>query len=470
VLEAIPFLLFERRQTCKCESKTNVWQKGEVVHCRQTYIKYKSYSSTAIAKVIFTHANSEQIIGPSIAVSSASLGYIGIGAFFAAILILPMLLFQSGCGVAPPGTRSLAGTDLSGCKAIFGVYPQSGCPSRPAAEQLGVSPRCANQISVVDDQLRCEEGSSWSSFSPPTNDVPLWQWQNSLHNAAMMCEAYGAPKCDMPGMLRIDSPQTANTWSDAGFTPQEAGSWLSELPTIDPNTAKTLSAANITASQAQNYELDRQNPIDPENLVIWLNAGFSKDDMEVWHENHFSLVEAQQWRAAGFGWSDATQWRNSGFDAASATESKHEGLDPLQGANVRKLVASGYSRSIAINYAKSGVTPTHVKQFENTKRIFTKSCNNAVHNELELLTTSPYATEGVCYVITFGEVSQWLGPSSALVGGKILVMFNEPPASTFVRNLLVKGEGAFNYTSVAGALTTVPRVQVIQQLPDDYAN
>ena len=285
-----------------------------------------------------------------------------------------------------------------------------------------------------------------------------------------MCEAYGAPKCDMTGMLRIDSPETANTWSNAGFTPQEAGSWLSELPTIDSSTAKTLSAADITASEAQNYELDKQNPIDPQGLVSWLNAGFSKNDMEPWRENHFSLTQAQQWKAAGFDWSDATQWRDRGFDAASAAESKHEGLDSLQGANVRKLVASGFSRSKAIDYAKSGVTPSHVKQFENTKQIFSKFCNNAVHNELELLTASPYATDGVCYVIAFGEVSQWLGPSSALVGGKILVMFNEPPASTFVRNVLVKGEGAFNYTSVTGALTTVPRVQVIRQLPDNYTN
>jgi hypothetical protein len=297
-----------------------------------------------------------------------------------------------------------------------------------------------------------------------------WQWHQSLESAARMCEFHGAPKCKMPDMVRIDSPETASRWSAAGFGPQEAGSWLSELPNIDPNTAKTLSAAKITASEAQNYELDKRNPIDPEDQLSWLNAGFSKDDMEPWRENHFSLTQARQWRADRFDWSDATQWRDRGFDAASATELKHEGLNSLQGANVRKLVASGYSRSTAIDYAKSGVTPTHVKQFENTKRIFSKSCNNAVHNELELLTASPYATDGVCYVITFGEVSQWLGPSSALVGGKILVMFKEPPTSTFVRNLFVKGEGAFNYTSVTGALTTVPRVQVIQQLPDNYTD
>jgi hypothetical protein len=229
-----------------------------------------------------------------------------------------------------------------------------------------------------------------------------------------------------------------------------------------------LSAANITASEAQNYELDKQNPIDPEKLVRWLNAGFSKEDIETWRENHFSLTQAEQWRTAGFGWSDAIQWRDRGFGAASATELKHHGLDSLQSADMRKLVESGYSQSKAMDYAKSGVTPTHVKQFENTKRIFSKSCNNAVHNELELLTASPYVTDGVCYVIAFGEVSQWLGPSSALVAGKILVIFNEPPATTFVRNLLVKGEGAFNYTSVTGALTTVQRVQVIQQLPDNY--
>jgi hypothetical protein len=172
---------------------------------------------------------------------------------FAVIFVLPILIFLSGCGVAPPGTRSLGGTDLSGCKAVFGVYPQSGCPSRPEAKQRGVSSRCTNQISL-DDQLRCEEGSSWNHFLPQTNATLRWQWQNSLHNAAMMCEAYGAPKCDMPEMLRIDSTQTANIWFDAGFAPQEAGSWLSELPTIDPNTAKSLSAANITASEAQNYE------------------------------------------------------------------------------------------------------------------------------------------------------------------------------------------------------------------------
>ena len=64
---------------------------------------------------------------------------------------------------------------------------------------------------------------------------------------------------------------------------------------------------------------------------------------------------------------------------------------------------------------------------------------------------------------------QSYSPGAALVGGRLLVEFRTPPSSNFVRNLLVRGVGAYSYTSVTGAYVTVPHLLVLHQLPDSMS-
>ena len=150
-----------------------------------------------------------------------------------------------------------------------------------------------------------------------------------------------------------------------------------------------------------------------------------------------------------------------------------------QGADVRNadqtillesLLTHGYTFKSGLFYARSGVPLSGIKAFQRVENTIAHVCQNHLHRQMELI-GSPYTNVGKCYVIS-GTVVQWLGPSAAMLGGHMfqpflfLVEFNSPPSDIRVGNLLVKGEGAYSYTSASGAAETVPRLRVLHKLVD----
>ena len=172
-------------------------------------------------------------------------------------------------------------------------------------------------------------------------------------------------------------------------------------------------------------------------------------------------------------------WRNpsptakayvqAGLGLETIASLKRRGVN-IQDADETLIIASlmkrGYSFERARYYGEHHTPVASIKSFDKVERMLASVCHRKVYNELQLLYASPYATTGRCYIISFGEVSQWLGPNTALVGGKVLVEFRTSASSNIIRNLLVQGQGAYTYTSVTGALTTVPRVRMMDQLSD----
>jgi hypothetical protein len=92
---------------------------------------------------------------------------------------------------------------------------------------------------------------------------------------------------------------------------------------------------------------------------------------------------------------------------------------------------------------------------------------SSIHSEFEMF-SNPYKTTGQCYQM-LAHVVQWLGPNAALMSidfsdtssASVLVDFPNSPSKRILQ-MLVVGEGAYNYTNTLGALMTVPRVRVVK--------
>jgi hypothetical protein len=95
-------------------------------------------------------------------------------------------------------------------------------------------------------------------------------------------------------------------------------------------------------------------------------------------------------------------------------------------------------------------------------------CGDVIHQFPQIYFTSPFATDGQCYRIPMISIFQWIDSTTALVnqnmGTPLLVDFPEPPSQNLLLGWrIVRGEGAYQYQTTAGALETVPRVRLLKQ-------
>lgn len=96
-----------------------------------------------------------------------------------------------------------------------------------------------------------------------------------------------------------------------------------------------------------------------------------------------------------------------------------------------------------------------------------RQCPGKILDYQDLALGSPFATTGHCYRLPILVVSQWLNSKTALANlamMPVLIDFATPPSSQAMRaNVIVRGEGAYQYSDTRGGLRTVPRVRWVTQ-------
>lgn len=94
-------------------------------------------------------------------------------------------------------------------------------------------------------------------------------------------------------------------------------------------------------------------------------------------------------------------------------------------------------------------------------------CPGKIRDFPSLATGSPYADVGYCYKLPMVVVGQWINAKTALVNLAMiptLLEFTDLPDTQFIpHEVVVKGEGAYQYQSVDGALRTIPKVRLVAQ-------
>jgi hypothetical protein len=233
----------------------------------------------------------------------------------------------------------------------------------------------------------------------------------------------------------------------SGFSPEEAASWR--------QNGFDLGQARSCVKSALNVELARS----------WRTKGFNCSEAGVCRAASLNPDGAARWKGSGFNCEESAKWRAAGVTPHGAEQFKNEDVAPQDVKYIKALLAAGYSREKALAYGKRRMTPNQAKAEERSKSRFNsllrRECHGHVENEFILGTASPYSVVGKCYSIGFAEVSQWLGPATALVGGSLLVEFSRPPSSNYLQRLVVKGIGAFSYETVFGAERVIPEVRVL---------
>lgn len=92
-------------------------------------------------------------------------------------------------------------------------------------------------------------------------------------------------------------------------------------------------------------------------------------------------------------------------------------------------------------------------------------CLGQLHNFSDIVIANPYQTRGVCYAMPALQVIQWLSASRVLAdagSAQFIVDMPHPPATNVLPSSWVIGEDAFQYTTVTGALKTVPHLRVLR--------
>jgi hypothetical protein len=250
--------------------------------------------------------------------------------------------------------------------------------------------------------------------------------------------------------------QEAARWRKAGFSPEAVYSWreLSGASAVTAEEAKELSAAGFSPSDVKLHA----------DSLLWARGGFTANEAGQCQIYHVPYSDVVLWKAQGFACEQAAAWIRAGINPKDAAKWNNEGIAPEQVRNALALEAVGYSKERGISYAKRGITPERVEYSKAFDRAVQRDCHGEVHSQFELLMTSPYQTRGRCYEIIVGRVTQWLGPRTGMVGGRVLLDFKSTPATSYVQSLLVKGEGAISYTDVTGAPQAAPRVRELMQL------
>jgi hypothetical protein len=231
--------------------------------------------------------------------------------------------------------------------------------------------------------------------------------------------------------------------------------------------------------------------------------------------------EAQKWLEAGIGAERVGMWKASGFDWNGASAWAKAGIvDPYEAASWRSVASSGRIANdqtaiaqSALSFKAAALTPDAVRPivamgilFSDTKEIllahsfeshgfsaersvflaahgisFDESSKYLLDREQyrkrrstvmaqcrsidpypPLLFNSPYSNVGYCYELPVTVINQWLGPTTALAAGYLLLVeFPSIPEGMGLRPALVMKEGAYEYTNGLGTLRTVPRVRVL---------
>jgi hypothetical protein len=313
--------------------------------------------------------------------------------------------------------------------------------------------------------------------------------------------------CGLSGCWQGANPNTganSNPICAEGLTAKrdEHGAWgcYKRTSALSPSpTLEQIEDSQLTPNGTSEQDLEKahrhsfiESNFDPSQVDSWIKNGILWGGEALsWKKNGFSdpavagkwheLIRTGvdgRWDSEGLEgtWSDsapvARAYVQAGLTIQEVTTFKHEGInvrDSEETLIVADLMKHGYNFQRARYYAEHHVPLDNIKSYERAEHTLTTVCHGKAYNEFELLNASPYATKDHCYVISFGEVSQWLGPQNALIGGRLLVEFRSPPSSNSIQDLLVEGVGAYTYTSVTGAYMTVPHVLVLHQLSGTMA-
>jgi hypothetical protein len=94
---------------------------------------------------------------------------------------------------------------------------------------------------------------------------------------------------------------------------------------------------------------------EPEDLGVWLEAGFVQADAEIWRQWRFTLAEAAAWRREGV--SDgltAAQWQTAGASPETVGDWLGEGIDAAEAVRWHEF---GYTLEAARTEKRKGIDP-----------------------------------------------------------------------------------------------------------------
>ena len=104
------------------------------------------------------------------------------------------------------------------------------------------------------------------------------------------------------------------------------------------------------------------NDDEPEELVLWLSAGFDRDEAANWRRWRFTIARAQDWKAHGIEEGlEAAQWQTAGATPATVANWQAAGIDASEAVRWHEM---GFSLEQARAHKRQGRGP--VDAFQST--------------------------------------------------------------------------------------------------------
>jgi hypothetical protein len=341
----------------------------------------------------------------------------------------------------------------------------------------------------------------------------LWKEAGFLPDVVQTWHKYGFMPSEVD-VWKMCSPQNALNWKNAGFSANEVKDWeavsfglgeaarwhaVSFTPTeavewqrvgFIPEHAKLWKEQKLTLSEVSNYagllpeEVDycKRESMNIADFKGWKAVGFSGEKAKDWSTAKFDLADAKAWRDAGFSATEARSWKGAQFFLEPARSWKDAifSLDEASSWNNRKFNVTeaqewrkcGFTAEDAWQWENSGFTSKQAKEWKDSgwslegvksrRALIKRNCSSSIEGLFDLLRSNPYDVEGRCFYV-FGAPLQILDRTTALYKAYNEVYFvdfgNESVPMTFFEGI-VKGQGVYQYITVAGVSQIVPMLKV----------
>ena len=291
--------------------------------------------------------------------------------------------------------------------------------------------------SFIKHNIPIEEAQKWQTLFP-YNINDCWYW---------IAKGFGIDEVKEWRKYDFDV-KDAIEWKNAGFKPNEIEAW--KKYNFDAKTAnKWKKVGSKYAGRWVNYNHYAKNKFTPKEAKEWVDIGVLKPQ------------EADKWRDAKLAKSTIRKFRKNGITAKTILKLQKIKVKPTK---------------MALLMAEADIGMKSKKDFLNKSKILKRNhCKkiNIIHVKSSYLfgtrvsggfyNVDEYDNKGKCYQFT-GELIQRIDRKHGLVkNGDFLyyVTFNKSWREGTTKIGVLKGDGAYSYTTAMGAMKTIPKGKVL---------